>query len=375
MPLSLPKTRITPMLNMVAHSTANSKIPNKQSDFSPHVISRASQNRENHSNIDCRISQFVVMLCRIHSHDFKSSANQTTMKKLSSNTAAITPSKSFSSLFLSRLVEMLSQNEGVISFVPGSTKKGSLGKIVVHDRIKVELDVLPKYFNHSSFASLRRQLNYFSFARQGKGRQKCATYSNDQVVEMEDILRLRRRPAPTATTGAPTTDKQPSADSISDADGNGLLTRLSSSSSSSSSCVSKKRSRHHQESSLLSPSTSNKKSRFALITPPTAMSKAVISPNLVSPRSSPSHSATTSPNDGGNMRITLDLTAPPLPPDIGVCGVNLIRNESVDSCCNDSQTSEYDHRHQHDDMDADVLAACQALVILKSTGRDSIVPF
>ena len=44
-----------------------------------------------------------------------------------------------------------------------------LGRLVVHDRIEVEAKVLPRYFNHSSFASLRRQLNYFSFTRIGKG--------------------------------------------------------------------------------------------------------------------------------------------------------------------------------------------------------------
>merc|ERR1711935_880040 len=97
-----------------------------------------------------------------------------------------------------RLVDMLhphSENDNVISFYPGSTHNGriTLGRIVVHDRIKVENDILPRYFNHSSFASLRRQLNYFSFARIGKGRQKGATYCNEGVIVIEDILRLRRR--------------------------------------------------------------------------------------------------------------------------------------------------------------------------------------
>lgn len=68
-----------------------------------------------------------------------------------------------------------------------------LGKIVVHDRVKVESSILPRYFNHSSFASLRRQLNYFSFTRIGKGRQRGATYCNEGVVELLDILTLKRR--------------------------------------------------------------------------------------------------------------------------------------------------------------------------------------
>ena len=102
---------------------------------------------------------------------------------------------------------MLSENDNVISFSPGSIQNGqiTLGRIVVHDRITVENEILPRYFNHSSFASLRRQLNYFSFTRIGKGRQKGATYCNEGVIEIEDILRLRRRSATmssTVTTGA-----------------------------------------------------------------------------------------------------------------------------------------------------------------------------
>jgi hypothetical protein len=74
-----------------------------------------------------------------------------------------------------------------------------LGRIIVHDRILVESKILPRYFNHSSFASLRRQLNYFNFVRLGKGRQRESTYINENVVELDDILHLKRRPA---TSGA-----------------------------------------------------------------------------------------------------------------------------------------------------------------------------
>jgi HSF-type DNA-binding len=70
-----------------------------------------------------------------------------------------------------------------------------LGRIIVHDRVEVEGKVLPRYFNHSSFASLRRQLNYFSFIRLGKGRQRESTYINENVVELDDILHLKRRSA------------------------------------------------------------------------------------------------------------------------------------------------------------------------------------
>lgn len=78
-----------------------------------------------------------------------------------------------------------------------------LGKIVVHDRVKVESSVLPRYFNHSSFASLRRQLNYFSFTRNGKGRQRGATYCNEGVIELEDILNLKRRSVTGGSVPAP----------------------------------------------------------------------------------------------------------------------------------------------------------------------------
>lgn len=90
---------------------------------------------------------------------------------------------------------MLKENEEVISFVPGyrSHAKTVLGRIVVHDRVSVECNVLPRYFNHNSFASLRRQLNYFSFVRLGKGRQRESTYLNDSVIELDDILTLKRR--------------------------------------------------------------------------------------------------------------------------------------------------------------------------------------
>lgn len=71
----------------------------------------------------------------------------------------------------------------------------------------MESEVLPRYFNHASFASLRRQLNYFSFTRIGKGRQRGATYCNEGVVELHDILRLKRRGtgAGGGTTTTPTT--------------------------------------------------------------------------------------------------------------------------------------------------------------------------
>ena len=57
----------------------------------------------------------------------------------------------------------------------------------------MEEEVLPIYFNHKSFASLRRQLSYFSFVRFGKSSRGKVIYSNDAVFEISDILKLKRR--------------------------------------------------------------------------------------------------------------------------------------------------------------------------------------
>jgi len=90
---------------------------------------------------------------------------------------------------------MLQNNEELISFVPGQRLPNETihGKIIVHDRNRVQSEVLPVYFNHASFASLRRQLSYFSFVRVGKSRQSGVTYTNDSVVELSDIRKLKRR--------------------------------------------------------------------------------------------------------------------------------------------------------------------------------------
>lgn len=93
--------------------------------------------------------------------------------------------------------------------VLSSVRSGSktvLGRIVVHDRLSVECNVLPRYFNHNSFASLRRQLNYFSFVRLGKGRQRESAYLNDAVVELDDILTLKRR---SSGSGGPVLSSMP----------------------------------------------------------------------------------------------------------------------------------------------------------------------
>jgi len=118
--------------------------------------------------------------------------------------------------FLRRLIDMLQENEEVISFYPGAHKNNghaAAGRIVVHDRSRVESEILPRYFNHASFASLRRQLNYFCFSRVGKGKQRGATYCNEQVIELHDILRLKRRVAGN-TAQIPDSCKEPKEEEI-----------------------------------------------------------------------------------------------------------------------------------------------------------------
>ena len=113
-------------------------------------------------------------------------------------------------LIFRRLLQMMKENEDAMAFVPGNIKKNRPGRFIIHDRALVEAEILPKYFNHASFASLRRQLNYFHFIREGKGRMKGATYYNEAVFEIDDILLLRRRNEPVGGATATATSKQPS---------------------------------------------------------------------------------------------------------------------------------------------------------------------
>jgi len=73
------------------------------------------------------------------------------------------------------------------------TSRITPGKIVIHNRNLLQEEILPIYFNHKSFASLRRQLSYFSFIRCGKASEGKISYANDTVFELADILRLKRR--------------------------------------------------------------------------------------------------------------------------------------------------------------------------------------
>jgi len=69
------------------------------------------------------------------------------------------------------------------------------GQIEVHSPIKLESQVLQKYFRHSKFASFQRQLNYFGFRKlAGKGKMAPCSYINEGVTEeLDSILRIKVR--------------------------------------------------------------------------------------------------------------------------------------------------------------------------------------
>jgi len=157
--------------------------------------------------------------CQYHKHQqqqqittFDMSKNNSTQPIPTSQEAESMPMKVGEKTipFLRRLIDMLQENATVIEFCPGNRTESIAGRIVVHDRAYVELEILPRYFNHSSFASLRRQLNYFAFSREGKGKQKGATYSNDLVFDMQDILHLKRRLPGAGVTGTAPLNPNPS---------------------------------------------------------------------------------------------------------------------------------------------------------------------
>ena len=222
-------------------------------------------------------------------------------------------------------MDMLKENEEIISFYPGcATPEGttkSLGRIVVHDRLKVEADILPRYFNHSSFASLRRQLNYFCFTRMGKGRQRGATYCNDGVVVMEDILRLKRRSTLLAAT--------PATHSVSG---------------------SNKRERPFTEETESSTDNDEDGSR-----PTTTRRTKKSRPSVVTPRSSP----VCAMEEGQIRRISLDLTMP-----------STSTTHLSQPCLTTSKSMLSPHLISEDD----VLAGCRALLSFsRSTAVEDLV--
>jgi len=266
---------------------------------------------------------------------------------------------------------MLSENENVISFCPGSVKDGqvTLGRIIVHDRIKVENEILPRYFNHSSFASLRRQLNYFSFTRIGKGRQKGATYCNEGVIVIEDILRLRRRS--TSVSSLSTSDGSSVSTSNRRRESIGSSSRkvvslLPSNSSIDIASPKNKTKRALYESSFQQTCNGGqsmiKKVKYGDFTNIKGTENALhidapsAIPTLVSPVTSPLHSPSTSPSD--TMQVTLDLTIPTSQfstPNLG----NAIPSRAMKGINDNIHQAQ---RNQSYSEDPDIIAGCRALL-------------
>jgi len=268
---------------------------------------------------------------------------------------------------------MLSENENVISFCPGSVKNGqvTLGRIVVHDRIKVENEILPRYFNHSSFASLRRQLNYFSFTRIGKGRQKGATYCNEGVIVIEDILRLRRR-STNVSNGIAGDSSLVAASSIRRENVEPPVTKsmlpTPKRSSMTNTFQRNKSKRAMFESSFQQfchdsqqpmkkvrrggfSNTEDNERALHIDVPP-------VTPKLVSPMTSPLHSPSTSPSVV--VQVTLDLTVPTSQfPRASLSTTNGI-DLSVPSSNKDG--IQQAHRNHSYSEDPDILAGCRALL-------------
>ena len=91
-------------------------------------------------------------------------------------------------------------------------------RLIIHDRNRVQSEVLPSYYNHASFASFRRNLSYFSFVRLGRGRHTGAvTYIHDAVFNLTDILHLKRRAVGSPPGGSTTISTRQPAPSSNDA--------------------------------------------------------------------------------------------------------------------------------------------------------------
>ena len=46
------------------------------------------------------------------------------------------------------------------------------GKVVVHDPLRLQDEVLGRYYRHSRYSSFQRQLNYFGFKKRLHGQRK-----------------------------------------------------------------------------------------------------------------------------------------------------------------------------------------------------------
>ena len=82
------------------------------------------------------------------------------------------------------------------------------GRILVHDPVRLESEVLGKYYRHSKYSSFQRQLNYFGFKKiSGKRKMSPCSYTNDNVTEsLDSLIRLRRKPVKKHRPARPSED-------------------------------------------------------------------------------------------------------------------------------------------------------------------------
>lgn len=84
------------------------------------------------------------------------------------------------------------------------------GRIFVHDPIRLEAEVLGKYYRHSKYSSFQRQLNYFGFNKHsGKRKMSPCSYTNDNVTDsLDSLIKLRRKPVKKHRPTHPPSDQQ-----------------------------------------------------------------------------------------------------------------------------------------------------------------------
>lgn len=97
--------------------------------------------------------------------------------------------------FLYQLTKMLTDdNREIIEW--------SYGKIEVHSPLRLETEVLQKYFRHNKFASFQRQLNYFGFRKQtGKGKMSPCSYVNDNLPsnDLSCLVHIKKKIHPSTS--------------------------------------------------------------------------------------------------------------------------------------------------------------------------------
>ena len=71
------------------------------------------------------------------------------------------------------------------------------GKIRVHDPHRLESDVLSRFFRHSKYSSLQRQLNYFGFKKvDSKGKMSPCWFVNEYTsADLASLMSIKRKPA------------------------------------------------------------------------------------------------------------------------------------------------------------------------------------